>query len=412
MNYRTAPLDVLERFAVADAALPKALHDLRQRPHVSEAVVLATCHRTEVYAVAERFHAGYAELRDFFSDLAGLPPDTVSDALYIHHDDAAAGHLLTVAAGLDSAVIGESEVLGQVADAWERARLEGAAGPALNLLFRHALEAGKRVRTETGVARGITSISQAAVAMAGSHVGGLAGLRALVLGAGSMGEQLAVALADAGVAEVVVTNRTPATATTLATRVGGRTAPLADLLDELVAADVFFTSTGAEVAVLDEADVEKVVDRRHGRPFLIVDVAVPRDVDPAAGRRPGVTLLDMNDLRAFVDTNLQGRRREAERARSILGHELERYRAQATAREAAPLVALLRGHAEALRTAELQRLARRLEGLDPRQRDAVEALTRGIVAKLLHEPTIRLKDAAGTARGERLAETLRELFDL
>jgi glutamyl-tRNA reductase len=412
LNHKSAPLELLERVAIGESFLPKALRDVGERPHVTEVVVLSTCHRLEVYAVAERFHPGYAELFDFIAGRAGRPAAEVSDALYIHHDEAAARHLFLVAAGLDSAVLGESEILGQVAAAWELARDEGAVGPALNLLFRQAIEAGKRARTETGIGRGITSVSQAAVAMAAERLGGLGGRQAVVLGAGAMGEQLVLALAKAGVAEVVVANRTPATSEALANRVGGRAVTLGRLVDELAAADVFATSTGADTPVIDFAEVAAVAERRRHRSWLIVDVAVPRDVDPAAASVPGVTLLDMDDLRAFVATGLAGRQREATRARRLVDAEVERYRVTTTAREVAPLVAALHGHGEAVRQAELDRLAGRLQGLDPRQREAVEALTRGIVAKLLHEPTVRLKDAAGTPRGDRLADTLRELFDL
>ncbi|MGH9117519.1 MAG: glutamyl-tRNA reductase [Acidimicrobiales bacterium] len=412
LNHRSAPLDVLERVAVPEAALPKALHDLRLRPNLSEAVVLSTCHRVEVYAVAERFHAGYAELRDFLIEQAGLAPDRVADALYFHHDVRAASHLFGVAAGLDSAVLGESEILGQVADAWDGARAEGAAGPMLNLLFRHALEAGKRARTATGISRGITSVSQAAVAMAADRVGGVAGRRVVVVGAGSMGEQLARVVAGSQPAELVVVNRTPAAAEMLANELGARVAPLSALPSTLDDVDVCITSTGAPIAILDHDDLEAAAERRGGRPLLVVDVAVPRNVVAAAADIPGLTLLDIDDVNRFVESNIDDRRREAERARRLLDDQLERYVAESTAREVAPLVLTMRRQAEAVRRAELDRLSGRLAGLDERQRDAVEALTKGIMAKLLHEPTVRLKDAAGTPRGERLADALRELFDL
>jgi glutamyl-tRNA reductase len=414
LNHRTASLDLLERMTVPDASVPKALGNLCGRRHLSEAVVLSTCNRTEVYAVAERFHGGYHDVRDFFCELAGLPPEDVSDHLYVHYDEAAVAHLFAVAAGLDSAVVGESEILGQVGDAWDRARDAGAAGATLNLVFRHALEVGKRVRTETGISRGITSVSHAAVAMAVARLGGtLEGRRAVVLGAGEMGERMAGALATVGgTVDVVVASRTLASAAALADRIGGRAAVLRELPDHLVDADVLLTSTAASTVVLDHADLERVMARRHGRALLVVDIAVPRDVDPGAADIDGVTLLDMDDLRAFVETEMTGRRREAVRAREIVDDELERYQGVATAREVAPLVAAVRSRAEALRQAEIERLAARLRDLDPQARAAVDAVTKAVVAKLLHDPTVRLKDAAGSARGDRLAEALRDLFDL
>lgn len=412
LNHRTAPLDLLERTAVDDARLPKVLHDLCARSNLSEAVVLSTCNRIEVYAIAEKFHGGYEDVRNFFVDLSFLPAEDFADHLYVHYDEAAVAHLFSVAAGLDSAVLGESEILGQVRTAWERARDEGTTGFATNLLFRHALEVGKRVRTETAIGRGITSVAQAAVAMATDRLGTLAGRRILMLGAGEMGEVMATSLAAAGAADVVVANRTWKTAQDLAARIGGRAVRLAELPAELVTADVLLTSTGARTIMLEHADLATAMGQRQERPLLIVDIAMPRDVDPAAGALNGVTLLDMDDLRRFVAVGEKGRQREASRARVIVDDELQRYRSSTTAREAAPLVTALREHAEGLRAGELDRMAPKLAGLDDTQRAAVEALTKGVVAKLLHEPTVRLKDAAGTAKGDRLSDALRDLFDL
>jgi glutamyl-tRNA reductase len=412
LNHRTAPLDLLERTAVDDARLPKVLHDLCSRTNLSEAVVLSTCNRIEVYAIAEKFHGGYEDVRNFFVDLSFLPVEEFADHLYVHYDDAAVLHLFGVAAGLDSAVLGESEILGQVGTAWERARDEGTTGAALNLLFRQALEVGKRVRTETGIGRGITSVAQAAVAMATDRLGTLAGRRMLLLGAGEMGEVMATSLGAAGASDVVVVNRTWKTARELATRIGGRAARLAELPAELLTADVLLTSTGASTIMLEHADLASAMGHRDGRPLLIVDIAMPRDVDPSAGVLDGVTLLDMDDLRRFVAVGVEGRQREAHRAQAIVEDEVRRYHATTTAREAAPLVTALREHAEDVRLAELDRLATRLSGLDDAQRAAVDALTKGIVAKLLHEPTVRLKDAAGTAKGDRLSDALRDLFGI
>jgi glutamyl-tRNA reductase len=211
---------------------------------------------------------------------------------------------------------------------------------------------------------------------------------------------------------MVVANRTAKTAAALAKRVGGRSVRLQDVAHELEAADLLLTSTGATTIMLEHADLEATMKRRANRPLLIVDIAMPRDVDPSCSDLPGVTLLDMDDLRRFVEAAVSVRRREATRARVILDEELERYQARATARELAPLVASLRDQAEAVRAAELDRYAARLAGLDDRERAAVEALTKGIVAKLLHEPTVRLKESASSAKGERLADALRDLFDL
>jgi glutamyl-tRNA reductase len=412
LNHRTTPLDLLERMTIGDAALTKALHDLTHREHVSEAVVLSTCNRTEVYAIAEKFHGGYEDVRNFFVDLSFLPAEDFAEHLYVHYDEAAVAHLFSVAGGLDSAVLGESEILGQVRTAWERAREEGAAGPTLNLLFRHAIEVGKRARTDTAIARSTTSVSQAAVAMASERLGGLADKRILVLGAGEMGEAMALGLAKAGAADLVLANRTWERAVELAERVGGRAVRLLDVPGALVDVDLLLTSTGATAALLQVDELAAIAEQRAGRPLLIVDIAVPRDVDPAVGAIEGITLLDMEDLRSFADAGREARLREVTAVHAILDEELERYLGATSAREVAPIVVALRERAEEVRQAELERFRGRLDSLDATQLETVEALTRGILGKLLHDPSVVLKDAAGTSRGDRLVASLRELFVL
>lgn len=403
---------MLERVTVDGARLVKALHDVAARDNISEAVILSTCNRTEIYAVAERFHGAYRDIRDFLAELAFLPPEEFADHLYVHYDELAVDHLLSVASGLDSAVVGEHEILGQVRDAWELARQEGVAGAQLNMLFRHAVEVGKRARAETGIARNIASVSSAAVAMASDRLGGLEDRKILVLGAGEMAEGMVRSLAGRGVDEVLVANRTWDRAVELAERIGGRAIRLIDVDAALTEVDLLLTSTGASSIIIEHSDLEAAVARRAGRRLLIVDVAVPRDVDPAAGSLAGVTLLDMDDLRAFAEVGMAERRREVAAVRAILDEEVERYLAVASAREVAPLVSALHQKAEQVRAAEVERFARRFGELDEEQRRAIEALTKGIVAKLLHDPTVGLKEAAGTAKGERLADAVRDLFDL
>lgn len=394
---------------IDESSLPKALGDLIGRKHVSEAVVLSTCNRIEVYVFAETFHGAFQNVRDFLAETAHVSPEEFSDALYSHYEADAVSHLFSVACGLDSAVLGEHEIQGQVKSAWETARLEGTSSTSLNALFRHAAEVGKRARTETGISRHITSVSHAAVALAAERLDGLDGRRLMVLGAGDMGEGMAASLAKSGTAEVVVANRTTGRAEELAQRIGGRAVGLNEMAADLAVVDVLLTSTGASSLILEHCDVAEIMAQRANRPLLIVDVAVPRDVDPAAGELDGVTLLDMDDLRAFADRGLRERRAELDRVRSIIDDELNRYLDYSSAREAAPLIAAFRTRAEVLRIEELDR---HTAGLSLSEREAVEAATRGLVGKLLHEPTVRLKDAAGSPRGDRLAEALRDLFDL
>jgi len=412
VNHRTAPVDLLERVAVAPSELPKALHALAAREHLAETVVLSTCNRTEVYARTTLFHPAVQDVRDYLAGHGSVDPDELGDHLYTYHDDAAVAHLFGVAAGVDSMIIGEGEILGQVRGAWRTAEEEGTAGQVLSRVFQQAVEVGKRSRTETGIGRHAVSVSSAAVALAVDRLGTLTTRRVLVLGAGDVGEGMAVALAGAGVAEIVVANRTPARANDLARRVGGRAISLGEVADALVTCDVLLSSTGAPEVILERSDVELVMERRDGRALLVVDVAIPRDVDPGVRQVFGVTLLDMDDMKSFADHSLAQRQREVGKVRAIVAEELERFRTEHTAREVAPIVRALRTRGEDVRRAELDRFRSRLEALDPAARRTVEALTEGIVNKLLHDPTVRIKDAAGTPRGATYSDALTELFGL
>ena len=411
VNHRTCPLALLERVALSADSVPKAIISLIGRSNVSEAVVLSTCNRTEVYAVAERFHGAYADIRDFFCELGGLSAEELHPHLYSQHDEAAVAHLFQVAAGLDSAVIGESEILGQVRQAWEMARGEGGARASLNLLFRHAVETGKRARTETAIGRGTVSVSHAAVEMATERLGSLAGKRVLVVGAGEMGEGVAVALVGAGACEIVVTNRTVERAEQLAARVGGVVVPFNDLAVALAGADVLLTCTGAGGTVIDQ-DTVALARPGHDAPLLIVDIAVPRDVAEDVTDLPGVTLLNLDDLRDWAAVAQRARAAEATLVSVIVDEEVERFGFEATARQAAPLVAQLHALAETIRRTELQHFASKLSSLDNLQTAAVDAVTKRVVAKLLHQVSVRLKDDAGTPQGERNAAAIRDLFDL
>jgi len=412
LNHRTVPLPLLERVSVSAADLPKALKDLASREHLAEVALLSTCNRTEVYALCTKFHPSLQDVSDFLAEQAGMPTPELTEHIYSYYDEAAMAHLFGVAAGVDSVILGEGEILKQVREALKLAEHEGTAHQALTKVFRHAIEVGKRSRAETGIGRGAVSVSSAAVALAAEQLGSLVERRVLVLGAGEMGEGMARSLAGSGVAEVVVAGRGTERAGEVAAKVGARVMPIDRLPEALVAADLVLTSTASPEIVIDRESLEVAMERRFGRPLLIVDIAVPRDVDPGAGDVDGVTLLDMDDLKAFAEHSMDRRRREVARVRRLIAAELERFRAERTAREVAPLVSALRSRGEEVRLAELERFRARLESLDPKAVEAVEALTKGIVAKLLHEPTIRVKDAAGSGRGELYADALTTLFDL
>ena len=420
LEQKHAPLELLDRVSVTEVDTPKALGRLRDQPNLSEAVLLSTCLRTEVYAVVERFHDGVAEIQAFLAEVSGSSVEALSEYCTIRFDDDVTDHLFAVASGLDSAVLGESEVLGQVRRAWERAQGEQSSGPVLGSLFRHAVETGKRVRSETAIARGITSLSHGAVALAADRrPGGLSGSRVAVVGAGEMGEGVAQALNGFRVEHLVMANRTAERVETL---VAGLPASAADTvetrdLDDLVTllgeVDVAFTTVGSAHPIVSRADLEAALARRTGRPDLVVvDLGVPRNVEPEAGSLDGLLLLDMDDLRAAVADALTGRQDEVEAANGIVADEVERYRSASRARDAAPMVSALRSRVEQARQVELDRQRSKRSDLDDGQWEQVDAVTRAMVAKLLHQPTVVLKDAAGTPRGERLVEALRALFDL
>ena len=411
INHRSGPVSVLERVALPADEIPKAVGRLANRDNVREVVLISTCNRTEIYAVTERFHGAYADIRDFLCEVGDISADELHPHLYSHHDDAAVRHLFEVAAGLDSAVVGESEILGQVRQAWEMAQVEGGTRATMNLLFRHALVVGKRVRTETGIGRGTTSVSQAAVEMAVDHLDGLDGRQVAVVGAGAMGEGIALALQRAG-GQVFVVNRTRERGDALAQRVAGTALGLDRLYEVLVASDVVITSTGAGRPLVTAELARLAVAARGDRPLLFVDIAVPRDVGPEVREVPGVVVLDIDDLSAWAERGMALRHAEVEHVAAIVTEEVDRFAVASTSLQAAPLVGALRERAEEVRLEELRRYARQLARLDDEQRDLVDMITRGLIAKLLHEPSVRLREQAGSPRGERNAAAVAELFDL
>jgi glutamyl-tRNA reductase len=417
LQHTQAPLPLLEAAAVSDADVHKTLSALSHRRNVQEAVVLSTCLRTEVYAVVDRFHDAVAEIYDVLSDHSGLPVDELSAHAVIRFDDDVTSHLFSVTSGLESVVIGETEVVGQVRRAFERAQEEGTCGPVLSALFRHALQTGKRVRTETGISKGTTSFAYAAVTVArGAEGAGLRDARVVVVGAGDMGLGVCRALADIVPADaprrVVVVNRSVARAREIVRDAAGgafemRSAPLENVAAELADADVVLAAVAAESHVLGEEDFARL----RG-PLLVVDLGVPRNVDPAVGARDGVTLLDMDTLSSSVARALGGRAEESVAARSIVAAEVERYRTASRQRGAAPVISSLRTRLELLRVGELERRRAQLADLSEEEWEHVDAATKAALAKMLHEPTMLLKETAGTPRGERLVEALRILFDL
>jgi glutamyl-tRNA reductase len=409
LNHRTAPLEVMEQVSFPADALPLVLKEVVSSEVVNEAVVLCTCNRTEFYVHAERFHDGFRDIREVLARLSGVDPEVFDPYLYVHYHDDAARHLFEVAAGLDSVVLGEHEILGQVSRAWEQARTEAVAGPLLNLVFQRAVESGKKVRTDTEIGRSTASLAQAAVALLREHRPDLAAANVLLVGAGELGADVARALCRKYPVNLVVTNRTSARARDLVDQLGGRVVPFDQLRSALAEVDVVITATGSATPVLGVEILQQATVA--GRRLLVADLALPRDVTVEAGSLPTVDLIDLAQLQDFANRGLEARRAHVGAARAVVEAELERYQAASSARQAAPMIASLHGWADGLRAAELDRYAAKLAAMTEADRATVEALSRSLVAKILHQPTVSLRQAAGTAKGDRLAEAVRELFN-
>lgn len=409
LNHKTAPVGLLERVAVPAERLAKALRWLTDREHLVEAVVLSTCNRVEVYAHVTRYHGGLADLRAFFAEFNGVDPEDFSDRAYDYYDDRAAAHLFAVASGLDSMVVGERQIHLQVRQALRDAQDGGAAGRVLQALFGRALRVGKRVRAETAISRGASSMVDVGLDAARRILGDLEGRSVLVVGAGKLGGMAAARLG--GVAErLLIANRSQDKGRRLAVQVGAELLSLADLAEGLRDCDLVLTSTGSSVPVLDVDTVAAAMAARPDRPLALVDLAVPRNVDPACAALPGVAVLDIDAVRALSDAGPT--RAEIAKAQALVGEEVERFSAWTRAVHVEPTIAALRARAEQVRVAEIKRVAGRLGDLSQRQRDALEALTKGIVNTLLHEPSVRLKARADASDGELRVAALRELFDL
>ena len=411
VNYHTSPVTLLEKVMIPVPSMSGALRDLSEHSDIREVVILSTCNRTEVYAVAERFHSAHADILEFLCATSGLSADEIAPHLYSQYDEEAVVHLFEVTAGIDSAVLGETEIVGQVRDAWDFAMKQGTSRSTLNLLFRYALESGKRARTETGISRSTASVAHAAVEMSEEILGTLQGKRVLVVGAGEMGEGVAGALSRAGTESITVLNRTAARAQVLATKIGALVADFSNLESELGTVDVVVTCTGAGEIIIDH-DLMKRVRQVHSNPVLLVDIALPRDVAASVSELPGVTLRDLDHLSEWAQRGIDKRSSEVGQVRVIIGEEVDRFLLDQTQRQAAPLVAQLRRFVEDIRQAEVDRFDASLAAMTPEQRELVESISHGIINKMLHAPSVRLREAAGTPQGERLSAAVRDLFSL
>jgi glutamyl-tRNA reductase len=406
LSHRTAPVELRERLSMLGPEAGRC-------PAVDEHAVLSTCYRVELYAyLAGGVEEAREELIGVLAEGHGVARELLVDHLYVHAGEDVARHLGRVAAGLDSLVLGEAEILGQVGDAFETSRAAGTTGPVLALLFRTAIAAGRRARAETAIGANPATASSMALALAGGALGDLRERRALVVGAGRIALQTLKAVAGRAITQAAVANRTPERAAEAAAPFGATTYGLDELEQALAWADVVVTATSAETPVVSEAAVEAAMAGREERPLVLVDLAVPADVERSAGEVTGVRLFDVDDLRAGLDDAIASRMREVPAVEAIVEEEVEAFARRHRELEVEPLVAAMRRQAEAIRVRELERTLRDLGDLDPETAARIEHLSRALVKKVLHEPTVRLRERAGAGGAEDVAAAARELFGL
>ena len=406
LSHRTAPVELRERIGALGFSAERC-------PAVVEHATLQTCYRVELYA---RLTSGVEDARDELIDALsrahGVERELLIDHLYVHARDDVAHHLCRVASGLDSLVLGETEILGQVGDACAAGKAAGTVGPGLSLLFRTAITAGRRARSETAIGANPATASSMALALAEGVVGDLREKRVLVVGAGRIGLQSLKALAGRGVLQIAVANRTRGRADEVAKRFGATARGLDELENALTWADVAVTATASEAPVVAAELVRDAMPHRRDRPLVLVDLAVPADIERAAGAIPGVRLFDVDDLRAGLDDSMASRLREVPAVEAIVQDEVESFGRRYQELEVEPLLSALRRHAEAIRQQELERALRDLGDVDQATAERIEHLSRTLVKKLLHEPTVRLRGRAGTGDADDVADAVRELFGL
>jgi glutamyl-tRNA reductase len=412
VNHKTAPLELRERMALTEGRAVGVLGELLDRDEILEAATISTCNRTEFYLYAADPVGAESAALGLLAREASTQPTELVGHLYSLQGAAAAEQLFRVTAGLDSMIIGEAEIQGQVKRAYEMARVEGATGPVLNRAFRAALAAGKRARTETAISERSMSIPSVAVELAQRTLGELEERRVLVVGAGETAELTARALAAKGVDAIFIANRHYDRAIGLATRFGGHAVRFEQLPDELAGADIVVTSTSSPHHVIEREELAEVMAARGGRPLLLIDLAVPRDIHPAAREVPGTSVYDMDDLQALVERNTSGREAEARRVEGILRAELARFDSWLTAQDVTPTIAALRERADEVVERVLAENEHRWEGMTEADRDRLRLAAKAIASRLLHEPTLRLKRDADEEDAYAKVAILRELFGL
>jgi glutamyl-tRNA reductase len=412
LSHKTASVDIREKVAFAPTQMEKPLKALLALEDVAEAVIVSTCNRVEIYISTRDIAGGMARIKRFLADYHQIPAETLEPHLYTHHGEAAIRHVFRVASSLDSMVVGEPQILGQIKTAYGYAAEYKTSGIILNRFLHKAFSVAKRVRTETKIASSAVSVSFAAVELARKIFGDLSDKTVMLIGAGEMCELAAKHFITNGVRGVMVTNRTYERAVKLADEFEGKPVPFDDLFDQLHKADIVLSSTGATHFIIKPKDVEEVIRRRKMKPMFFIDIAVPRDIDPKVNDVENVYLYDMDDLQGVVASNLQQRAEEAKKAEAIIDEEIGQFHKWLSNLEVTPTIVALRSKFEEIRKAELEKTLAAWKELPPDGAKRLEALTAAIVNKLLHPPTATLKRAGQGGRTDLHIDALRTLFEL
>jgi len=409
LNHRTAPVEVRERVAFEEKALPEALDTLKRAPGVLEGMILSTCNRVEVSVTAEEDADVGAAVESFLADSRHVERAWVTPYLYRYDGPDAIRHLFRVASSLDSMVVGEPQILGQLKSAYTLAKEHGSLSGFLDLVMTRAFNVAKRVRSETDIGESAVSVSYAAVELAREIFGSLANKRALVVGAGKMAESAARHLRRAGITEILVTNRTRSRAETMAEECGGRVIDYEYFEDAVPSVDIILASSGAPHYILTREQMRAAMAKRRNQPMFLIDIAVPRNIDPEVNEIESVFLYDIDDLGKVVDSNLRGRIKTAQEAEQIIGEEVERMMTRLKSRGAAPVIVTLQDQLDAMRKSEIERHRGKLGTLTPQQEEALDALTRGLMNKIAHGPISELRRQADDPH---LMDLIRRLFRL
>ena len=413
LSHKTAPVEVREQLAFSEEQLREALRAVAALAGVSEAFILSTCNRVEVFARAETDDGYFGpRLMQFLADSHGRELPEIQPYLYEHRQRDAIRHIFRVASSLDSMVVGEAQILGQVKEAYALARTTGTLGGLLEEVLTRSFAVAKRIRTETGVASSAVSVSYAAVELARKIFGTLEGKRVLLIGAGKMSELAAKHLRNSGVSGIFVTNRTPERAEEMAALLQGRAVPFEQLLQYAAQCDIVISSTAAPHFILQKADGQRLLGERKNRPMFFVDIAVPRNIDPEINKLDNVFLYDIDDLEQVVKANLKERMREAHRGEQMAEQEVEKLVRRLKTLDVVPTIVDLQEHLETIRRQELLRMQSRFGELPPEQQEAIELLTLGLVKKIMHSPISHLKVLAQQPDGLKMVETVRRIFNL